>query len=140
MPPDDSLVLRVAGLTNVTAAPRVFTARTEGEAEAHGSRAGLAVLGDAFGWIGLRRAPDGTAQVVHRCAEQTGRRHGNLYPLQDRLPVVTGPDRTPNPPLRQLPWNQKKRADHEDQHAQKQTRGRRRRPRVRARPDRHRLR
>ncbi|MFI7343587.1 family 43 glycosylhydrolase [Streptomyces sp. NPDC050085] len=34
-----------------------------------GARAGLAVLGDAYTWIGLERGEDGTAQVVHRFAE-----------------------------------------------------------------------
>jgi beta-xylosidase len=34
-----------------------------------GARAGLAVLGDAFGWIGLQRGTDGTVHLVHRFAE-----------------------------------------------------------------------
>ncbi|MGW2448458.1 family 43 glycosylhydrolase [Streptomyces sp. NPDC001675] len=34
-----------------------------------GARAGLAVLGDAFGWIGLERGTDGTVRLVHRFAE-----------------------------------------------------------------------
>jgi beta-xylosidase len=34
-----------------------------------GAGAGLAVLGDAYSWIGLERAEDGTARVVHRFAE-----------------------------------------------------------------------
>ncbi|WBO67118.1 glycoside hydrolase family 43 protein [Streptomyces camelliae] len=34
-----------------------------------GARAGLVVLGDAFGWIGLERAADGTVRLVHRFAE-----------------------------------------------------------------------
>ncbi|MEV0600603.1 family 43 glycosylhydrolase [Streptomyces sp. NPDC050315] len=34
-----------------------------------GAKAGLAVLGDAFGWIGLERAADGTVRLVHRFAE-----------------------------------------------------------------------
>ncbi|MHC0431310.1 glycoside hydrolase family 43 protein [Streptomyces sp. O3] len=33
------------------------------------ARAGLAVLGDAFGWIGLQRAADGSVRLVHRFAE-----------------------------------------------------------------------
>ncbi|CAM5657682.1 Beta-xylosidase [Streptomyces alboniger] len=33
------------------------------------ARAGLAVLGDAFGWIGLQRGADGTVHLVHRFAE-----------------------------------------------------------------------
>ncbi|CAL9571215.1 family 43 glycosylhydrolase [Streptomyces sp. enrichment culture] len=34
-----------------------------------GARAGLVVLGDAYAWTGLERAPDGTARLVHRFAE-----------------------------------------------------------------------
>ncbi|MYT82551.1 Beta-xylosidase [Streptomyces sp. MnatMP-M77] len=34
-----------------------------------GAKAGLAVLGDAFGWIGLAVAADGTPRLVHRFAE-----------------------------------------------------------------------
>ncbi|MGI5350728.1 family 43 glycosylhydrolase [Streptomyces sp. CA-250714] len=35
-----------------------------------GARAGLAVLGDAYAWIGLERGADGTVLLVHRFAEQ----------------------------------------------------------------------
>ncbi|CAL9383650.1 glycoside hydrolase family 43 protein [Streptomyces sp. enrichment culture] len=34
-----------------------------------GARAGLAVLGDAFSWIGLERGADGAVRLVHRFAE-----------------------------------------------------------------------
>ncbi|WP_329555604.1 glycoside hydrolase family 43 protein [Streptomyces sp. NBC_00696] len=34
-----------------------------------GARAGLAVLGDAYSWIGLQRGADGTVMFVHRFAE-----------------------------------------------------------------------
>ncbi|WP_030974615.1 glycoside hydrolase 43 family protein [Streptomyces sp. NRRL S-1824] len=34
-----------------------------------GAKAGLAVLGDAFNWIGLERAEDGGIRLVHRYAE-----------------------------------------------------------------------
>ncbi|MFF1406068.1 family 43 glycosylhydrolase [Streptomyces sp. NPDC058294] len=34
-----------------------------------GARAGLAVLGDAYAWIGLERGADGTVRLVHRFAE-----------------------------------------------------------------------
>ncbi|GAB3972615.1 glycoside hydrolase family 43 protein [Streptomyces sparsus] len=34
-----------------------------------GAKAGLAVLGDAFSWIGLERQADGTVALVHRYAE-----------------------------------------------------------------------
>ncbi|MDT0344804.1 glycoside hydrolase family 43 protein [Streptomyces litchfieldiae] len=39
-----------------------------------GAKAGLAVLGDAFGWIGLERGPDGAVSLVHRFAEQVSTR------------------------------------------------------------------
>jgi beta-xylosidase len=39
-----------------------------------GGRAGLAVLGDAFGWIGLERGRDGTVHLVHRFAEGVAER------------------------------------------------------------------
>ncbi|MGV9878788.1 family 43 glycosylhydrolase [Streptomyces sp. NPDC003006] len=39
------------------------------DAEAPGARAGLAVLGDAYSWVGLERGEDGTARLVHRFAE-----------------------------------------------------------------------
>ncbi|GAA3479925.1 hypothetical protein GCM10018966_044550 [Streptomyces yanii] len=48
-----------------------FTAEvgiTLGSQEA-GAKAGLAVLGDAFSWIGLERAEDGGIRLVHRYAE-----------------------------------------------------------------------
>jgi beta-xylosidase len=37
-----------------------------------GARAGLAVLGDAFSWIGLQREADGSVRLVHRFAESVG--------------------------------------------------------------------
>ncbi|WP_327314218.1 glycoside hydrolase family 43 protein [Streptomyces sp. NBC_01235] len=42
--------------------------------EEPGARAGLAVLGDAFGWIGLQRGADGTVHLVHRFAEPVAER------------------------------------------------------------------
>ncbi|MFF2190933.1 glycoside hydrolase 43 family protein [Streptomyces sp. NPDC058155] len=44
------------------------------ESEEPGARAGLAVLGDAFSWIGLERGTDGEVHLVHRFAE-TGATH-----------------------------------------------------------------
>ncbi|RKN04497.1 glycoside hydrolase 43 family protein [Streptomyces radicis] len=41
---------------------------------APGARAGLAVVGDAFGWIGLERAADGGARLVHRFGEPVAER------------------------------------------------------------------
>ncbi|MER5980928.1 family 43 glycosylhydrolase [Streptomyces sp. NPDC001857] len=60
--------------------PHVLTQRLPGDpcaveveltlhAEESGARAGLAVLGDAFSWIGLQRGTDGTVHLVHRFAE-----------------------------------------------------------------------
>lgn len=50
-----------------------------------GARAGLAVLGDAFCWIGLQRGADGAVHVVHRFAEAVAERerdagHARLAP------------------------------------------------------------
>ncbi len=39
------------------------------DAGSPGARAGLAVLGDAYSWIGLERGDDGAARLVHRFAE-----------------------------------------------------------------------
>ncbi|MFF7329430.1 family 43 glycosylhydrolase [Streptomyces sp. NPDC008150] len=63
--------------------PHVLTQRLPGSpcvvevelalrSEEPGATAGLAVLGDAYGWIGLRRSGDGTAELVHRFAEREG--------------------------------------------------------------------
>ncbi|MFC8144688.1 family 43 glycosylhydrolase [Streptomyces paradoxus] len=60
--------------------PHVLTQRLPGapctaevelrlDSDEPGARAGLAVLGDAFGWIGLQRGTDGTVHLVHRFAE-----------------------------------------------------------------------
>ena len=38
------------------------------DSTAPGARAGLVVLGDAYAWTGLERAPDGTTRLVHRFA------------------------------------------------------------------------
>ncbi|OAH16487.1 glycoside hydrolase family 43 protein [Streptomyces jeddahensis] len=50
-----------------------FTAEVELrlDSEEPGARAGLAVLGDAYSWIGLERGGDGAVRLVHRFAEQT---------------------------------------------------------------------
>ncbi len=45
-----------------------------------GARAGLAVLGDAYSWIGLERGPDGTVRLVHRFAETAAERNGTPRP------------------------------------------------------------
>ncbi|NBM18301.1 glycoside hydrolase 43 family protein [Streptomyces sp. GC420] len=49
------------------------TVALELESGAEGARAGLAVLGDAFSWIGLERGPDGV-RLVHRFAESAAER------------------------------------------------------------------
>ncbi|WP_255949913.1 glycoside hydrolase family 43 protein [Streptomyces odontomachi] len=63
-----------------------------------GARAGLAVLGNAYTWIGLERGADGTVQLVHRFAEQVAdaeRDAGTARPAPDgrarlRIAVDTG--------------------------------------------------
>ncbi|WP_166020757.1 glycoside hydrolase 43 family protein [Streptomyces chilikensis] len=44
------------------------------DAAAEGARAGLAVVGDAYSWIGLERGPAGPVRLVHRFAEHTADR------------------------------------------------------------------
>ncbi|SDK22743.1 glycoside hydrolase family 43 protein [Streptomyces indicus] len=43
-------------------------------AQQAGARAGLAVLGDSFSWIGLERGSDGRVHLVHRFAESVAER------------------------------------------------------------------
>ncbi|MGW4986933.1 family 43 glycosylhydrolase [Streptomyces mirabilis] len=65
--------------------PNVLTQRLPGtpaivevelrlDSEEPGARAGLAVLGDAFSWIGLQREADGSVRLVHRFAESGAER------------------------------------------------------------------
>jgi beta-xylosidase len=62
-----------------------------------GARAGLAVLGDAYGWIGLERGPDGTVLLVHRFAEPLAEKerdaeHARVVPEgRVRLRIEAGP-------------------------------------------------
>ncbi|MGW1394949.1 family 43 glycosylhydrolase [Streptomyces nigra] len=49
--------------------PRVVEVELRLDSEEPGARAGLTVLGDAYGWIGLQRDDDGRAHLVHRFAE-----------------------------------------------------------------------
>ncbi|MFF2216204.1 glycoside hydrolase family 43 protein [Streptomyces antibioticus] len=62
-----------------------------------GARAGLAVLGDAYCWIGLERDADGGVHVVHRFAEtDAGRERDAAHPRpapggRVRLRVEIGP-------------------------------------------------
>ncbi|MFH9016216.1 family 43 glycosylhydrolase [Streptomyces sp. NPDC017943] len=62
-----------------------------------GARAGLAVLGDAYSWIGLQRGTDGSVHLVHRFAEAAGggeRDAGHARPApggRARLRVEIGP-------------------------------------------------
>lgn len=77
--------LRTADAHDLRKLPHVLTQRLPGtpsavevELELHGeepgARAGLAVLGDAFAWIGLQRGTDGTVHLVHRFAESAAER------------------------------------------------------------------
>ncbi|WP_327351373.1 glycoside hydrolase family 43 protein [Streptomyces sp. NBC_01304] len=65
-------------------------------AEVPGARAGLAVLGDAYGWIGLERGADGAVHLVHRFAEAVAERerdaaHPRLAPEgRARLRIEVG--------------------------------------------------
>jgi beta-xylosidase len=72
--------VRSADAHDLRKLPNVLTQRLPGtpctvevelrlDSDEPGARAGLAVLGDAFGWIGLQRGTDGTAHLVHRFAE-----------------------------------------------------------------------
>ncbi|MFE2020654.1 family 43 glycosylhydrolase [Streptomyces sp. NPDC059499] len=63
-----------------------------------GANAGLAVLGDAFSWIGLEAGEDGTARLVHRYAEAVAEHerdaeHPRAAPegrVRIRIEVTTG--------------------------------------------------
>ncbi|MFB9350578.1 family 43 glycosylhydrolase [Streptomyces heliomycini] len=72
--------VRSAGAHDLRTLPHVLTQRLPGtpctvevelrlDSEEPGARAGLAVLGDAYRWIGLQRGADGTVHLVHRFAE-----------------------------------------------------------------------
>ncbi|MGW0737516.1 family 43 glycosylhydrolase [Streptomyces sp. NPDC002851] len=45
-----------------------------------GAKAGLAVLGDAFSWIGLERGTDGAARLVHRFADASSEAERDAAP------------------------------------------------------------
>lgn len=73
--------VRSATAGDLRTLPQVLTQRLPGrpctievdlrlDSEEPGAGAGLAVLGDAFCWIGLERQSDGTVHLVHRFAEQ----------------------------------------------------------------------
>ncbi|MFC8571055.1 family 43 glycosylhydrolase [Streptomyces sp. NPDC057245] len=59
----NSLTQRLPG------APSVVEVDLALDSEEPGARAGLAVLGDAYRWIGLQRDGDGTVHLVHRFAD-----------------------------------------------------------------------
>ncbi|MFD1272191.1 hypothetical protein ACFQ51_10580 [Streptomyces kaempferi] len=72
--------VRTADADDLRRLPHVLTQRLPGiaataevelrlDSEEPGARAGFAVLGDAFSWIGLQRHPDGSVRLVHRFAE-----------------------------------------------------------------------
>ncbi|MFI8418836.1 family 43 glycosylhydrolase [Streptomyces sp. NPDC085479] len=56
------------------AGARTVEVRLRLESGTPGARAGLVVLGDAYAWIGLERAADGGALLVHRFASGTADR------------------------------------------------------------------
>ncbi|MGV9555846.1 family 43 glycosylhydrolase [Streptomyces sp. NPDC003522] len=84
--------VRTADAHDLRRLPHVLTQRLPGtpsavevELELHdeepGARAGLAVLGDAFAWIGLQRGTDGAVHLVHRFAEAAaGRERDAAHP------------------------------------------------------------
>ncbi|MET8165458.1 family 43 glycosylhydrolase [Streptomyces sp. NPDC005329] len=101
--------VRTADAHDLRRLPSVLTQRLPGlpsavevELELHseepGARAGLAVLGDAFGWIGLQRGTDGAVHLVHRFAEAVAERerdaaHPRLAPrgrARLRIEIGTG--------------------------------------------------
>ncbi|MFF9204769.1 glycoside hydrolase 43 family protein [Streptomyces sp. NPDC014986] len=72
--------VRSAEAHDLRRVPNVLTQRLPGtpctvevelrlDGEEPGARAGLAVLGDAYRWIGLQRDADGAVRLVHRFAE-----------------------------------------------------------------------
>jgi beta-xylosidase len=86
--PADGLRLtcvRSADADDLRRLPNVLTQRLPGapavaeveltlHSEEPGARAGLAVLGDAYSWLGLQRGTDGAVRLVHRFAERTADR------------------------------------------------------------------
>lgn len=77
--------VRSADAHDLRRLPNILTQRLPGtpcavevglrlDSEEPGARAGLAVLGDAFSWIGLQRGADGEVHVVHRFAEAVAER------------------------------------------------------------------
>ncbi|GDY82251.1 hypothetical protein SAVCW2_14500 [Streptomyces avermitilis] len=78
--------MRTADAHDLRKLPNVLTQRLPGapatvevelrlDSEEPGARAGLAVLGDAFSWIGLQRGRDGSVQLVHRFDESVAMGH-----------------------------------------------------------------
>ncbi|MEU5099634.1 family 43 glycosylhydrolase [Streptomyces sp. NPDC020996] len=99
--------VRSADAHDLRKVPNVLTQRLPGvpavvevelrlHSEEPGARAGLAVLGDAFSWIGLQRGSDGTVHLVHRFAETVAESerdadHPRLAPDgRARLRIETG--------------------------------------------------
>jgi beta-xylosidase len=78
--------VRTGRVHDLRALPHILTQRLPAETftaevdlrldeAAEGARAGLAVVGDAYSWIGLERAAgDGAVRLVHRFAEHTAAR------------------------------------------------------------------
>ncbi|MET9114845.1 family 43 glycosylhydrolase [Streptomyces longwoodensis] len=78
-------------------APSVVEVDLDLRTEEPGARAGLAVLGDAYCWIGLQRGTDGRVHLVHRFAEpvaEAERDAGHSRPAPEgrvRLRIETAP-------------------------------------------------
>ncbi|MEU5593501.1 family 43 glycosylhydrolase [Streptomyces sp. NPDC020298] len=101
--------VRTPGAHDLRKLPHILTQRLPGtpatveveltlHSEEPGARAGLTVLGDAFGWIGLERQADGTVRLVHRFAEAVAEQERDAEPPRPapeghaRLRVEIGPD------------------------------------------------
>ncbi|GGX79199.1 beta-xylosidase [Streptomyces minutiscleroticus] len=93
--------VRTGGADDLRALPHVLTQRLPGVpavvtvdlslgGTAPGARAGLAVLGDAYAWIGLRREADGSVLLVHRFAESAAGAPP-APPERDAAPPVAAP-------------------------------------------------
>lgn len=87
--------VRTGDTDDLRRVPHVLTQRLPGrpcavevdlrlESEEVGARGGLAVLGNAYSWIGLRREADGGVRLVH--VRRAGHRDGARCPVQRARP------------------------------------------------------
>lgn len=65
----DDFSLTASSFGRAPGLPLLHSVELRLDSEEPGARAGLAVLGDAFSWIGLQRGTDGSVRLVHRFAE-----------------------------------------------------------------------